>query len=70
MKLREGRLEKTPYKHRTHLGLYLGIFLFEKKLTIKQACKLSGVSVAILKGTLGGTYNIGIQSYFRIADLL
>jgi hypothetical protein len=70
MELREGRLQNSPYDHTNHIGLYIGIFLYEKSIPIKQASKEANVSLPIFKAIIAGTYNVGLQSYFRIADFM
>ena len=64
MTLRQGRRKKSPYKHKNHLGLYVGLFIRDKRMTIKQAAKASNLTVTILQGTITGDYTIGIQTYF------
>ena len=70
MTLRQGRRKKSPYKHKNHLGLYVGLFIRDKRMTIKQAAKASNLTVTILQGTITGDYTIGIQTYFKLAEFM
>ena len=70
MTLRKGRRKKSPYKHKNHLGLYVGLFIRDKRMTIRQAAKASNLTVTILQGTITGDYTIGIQTYFKLAEFM
>ena len=70
MEMRNERINKSPYVHSNHVGLYIALYLVDRGISIKQASKASGISRGIFKRILAGDYNMGLKSFFQMSDFM
>ena len=70
MELRNNKLDRSPYSHKNYVGLYIGLFIFDKHIGIARAAMESNIESFIFRRIIEGNYNIGMKTFFRLADFM